>query len=252
MTRLALRARQLPRLARRALVHPRWFVESVRLARLRSEQLRRGPARDAGAPFRTAAPEAVAAATGATREEVEAALRDVWRPPHVDRHPLGGRDLLLDLVGALVRLLRPTTVVEAGVAEGLTTAVALHALTEGGGGGRLYSVDLPPLEADEQFVGRAVPEELRASWELTLGPTRLVLPGLLERVGPVDLFVHDADHTYTAQLEDYRLLWPHLRAGGVLLSDDLASPAFVEFAASVGARPYLVGGLGDIGLLRKT
>lgn len=251
MTRLALRARQLPRLARRALVHPRWFVESVRLARLRSEQLRRGPARGAGAPFRSDVPGAVAAATGASPAEVEAALDGVWRPPREDRHPLGGRDLLLDLVGALIRLLRPTTVVEAGVAEGLTTAVALRALSESGGG-RLYSVDLPPLEADERLVGRAVPAELRPSWELTLGPTRLVLPGLLDRVGPVDLFVHDADHTYTAQLEDYHLLWPYLRTGGVLLSDDLASPAFVEFAAVVGARPYLVGELGDIGLLRKT
>lgn len=250
MTRLALRARQLPRLARRAFLHPRWFVESVRLARLRTEQLRRGPARDAGAPFRAEVPDAVAAATGASPEEVEAALHDVWRPQRAERHALGGRDLLLDLVGALVRLLRPTTVVEAGVAEGLTTAVALRALSETSGG-RLYSVDLPPLEADESFVGRAVPAELRASWTLTLGPTRLVLPTLLERVSPVDLFVHDADHTYTAQLEDYRLLWPHLRSGGVLLSDDLASPAFVEFAASVGARPYLVGDVGDVGLLRK-
>lgn len=250
MSRLALRARQLPRLARRALIHPRWFAESVRLARLRREQLRRGPAREAGEPFRTDVAEAVAAVGAASREDAETALKDVWRPPVRDRDPLGGRDLLLDLVGALIRLLRPRTVVEAGVAQGLTTAVALRALAESSGG-RLYSVDLPPLEAEEGSVGRAVPGELRESWELTLGPTRLVLPRLLPRVAPVDLFVHDADHTYAAQLEDYRLLWPYLRSGGVLVSDDLASPAFVEFAAEVGARPFVVGDVGDIGLLRK-
>ena len=136
----------------------------------------------------------------------------------------------------------------------LATAAALGAMAENGHG-RLYSVDLPPLQPrEEEFVGRAVPTELRDRWDLTFGPSRLVLPQLAERVAPIDVFLHDADHTYPSQMHEYRTVWPHLRAGGVLVSDDVANEAFLDFAADVGARPYLVGrpeSANALGLLRK-
>jgi predicted O-methyltransferase YrrM len=81
-----------------------------------------------------------------------------------------------------------------------------------------------------------------------------VLVPLLHKVEPIDLFIHDANHAYSAQLREYRAAWPYLRPGGVLVSDDVGNPAFVEFAAEVGARPYLVPGSRSesvVGLLRK-
>ena len=81
-----------------------------------------------------------------------------------------------------------------------------------------------------------------------------MLGPLVARVAPLDVFLHDALHTYSSQLREYRTAWPHLRAGGVLISDDVGNPAFVEFAAEVGARPYLVTGPSResaVGLLRK-
>ena len=81
-----------------------------------------------------------------------------------------------------------------------------------------------------------------------------LLPPLLSEVAPIDLFIHDANHAYSAQLREYRSAWPHLRPGGVMVSDDVGNPAFVEFAAEVGAKPYLVPGSRSdsaVGVVRK-
>ena len=65
-------------------------------------------------------------------------------------------------------------------------------------------------------------------------------PGL--PIDPFDLFVHDADHSYAAQLEELRTIWPHLRyPGGVILMDDVGNPAALEFAAKVATDLWLVG-----------
>ncbi|MGH9279341.1 MAG: class I SAM-dependent methyltransferase, partial [Acidimicrobiales bacterium] len=67
-----------------------------------------------------------------------------------------------------------------------------------------------------------------------------LLPALAQDMAPVDLFVHDGDHSYAGQFEEYHNAWPHLAAGGSLVSDDVHTPAFTDFAAEVGARPYLI------------
>jgi len=130
--------------------------------------------------------------------------------------------------------------VETGVARGFTTAVALRAM-EDNGHGHLYSVDLPALQfRSDDVVGHAVPEALTHRWTLRVGPSRSVLPTLVREVSPIDIFLHDADHTYPSQLEEYETAWPQLRSGGVLLSDDVCNVAFIDFARSVGVRPILI------------
>ena len=86
------------------------------------------------------------------------------------------------------------------------------------------------------------PTSWKDRWELELGDSRDLLPALAARVAPIDVFLHDALHTYASQMREYRTVWPHLRPGGVLVSDDVGNPAFVEFARSVGAEPHLVVG----------
>jgi len=206
----------------------------------------------------------VAGVLGITEADYQAVVADLWKPEPPDAGALSdwnARDDLQDLVGAVVRLTQPETVVETGVAMGLTSAVILAALSENGRG-HLHSIDLPALQARaEDFVGRAVPERLRDRWSLELGPSRQLLPGVAERAAPIDLSLHDADHSHEGQLEEYRTVWPHIRTGGVLISDDVRGPAFVEFARDVGADPHLIAEDDDgapsgaprapVGLLRK-
>ena len=121
----------------------------------------------------------------------------------------------------LCRLIEPAVVVETGVAYGVSSAFILRALEENGRG-ILHSVDLPPLRrAAERSWGIAVPEELRDRWRLQRGASGRVLPGLLRETGPVDLFVHDSLHAHRNMRREFEIVWPHLRAGGVILADDV-------------------------------
>ena len=119
------------------------------------------------------------------------------------------------------RLVAPETVIETGVAYGVSAAFMLKALQQNGRG-RLHSVDLPPLRREyERFWGVAVPEDLRQGWRLHRGASRRVLPGLLREAGPVGLFVHDSLHTRRNMRREFDAAWPGLSPGGLLLADDV-------------------------------
>ncbi len=153
-------------------------------------------------------------------------------------------DLLLAQASYCVtRLLRPDIVVETGVAHGITTAFILQGLADNSKG-HLYSIDLPALKPGaEAAIGIAVPERLRPRWTLILGDSRHALPKILRQAGHVDMFLHDSGHYYSLQTREYRLAWPYLRPGGVLLSDDLTTDAFIKFAEMQAVRPIVIAPL---------
>ena len=201
--------------------------------------------------------EAVAAVLEVDPAVYESASTQTWIPTPDPQDPLtvwNARAELLRIVGTITRLMKPDVLVETGVALGFTTATILRAMNENGVG-HVYSLDLPALQYNpDDPVGRAIPEELKDRWTLRLGDSRKTLEPLCSEVGPLDIFIHDALHTYSSQLREYRTAWPHIRSGGLLISDDVNNPAFVEFAESVNARPHLVAGASRsdaIGLLRK-
>jgi predicted O-methyltransferase YrrM len=201
--------------------------------------------------------EAVCAVLEIDRARYEAASRETWIPTADPGDPLSvwnAREELLRMVGTIVELVRPAVMVETGVAQGFTTWTVLQVMA-GAAEGHLYSVDLPALQYDpDDAVGRAVPAQLRDRWTLELGDSRKKLEPLCERVAPLDIFLHDALHTYSSQMREYRTAWPHLRPGGLLISDDVNNPAFVDFARQVDVRPHLVAGPSRsdaVGLLRK-
>ena len=138
-------------------------------------------------------------------------------------------------IWCLTRHLKPTQVVETGVAHGVTSRFVLEALARNGGG-HLSSVDLPPQlhpEIHDQ-IGVAVSDRLRSNWTYIKGSSRRRLPGLLRQIGPIDLFIHDSKHSADNVLFELRLAWASLRPGGALVVDDIdANDGFRVFCSSV-------------------
>jgi Methyltransferase domain len=156
---------------------------------------------------------------------------------------------------AVLRHLQPKVAVETGVANGFSTAFALLAL-ERNGDGHLDSVDLPrevgrDYDPGTFFEGEGkagipagsepgwlIPPVLKERWTLTLGRTQDELPPLLDRLGTVDSFMHDSEHSFECMWFEFNEAWPHLRDGGVLFSDDVNSTeAFPRFAREQGREP---------------
>lgn len=143
-----------------------------------------------------------------------------------------GDSLLAQVCYGVARALRPKAIVETGVCYGVTSAYLLQALHVNGDG-NLDSIDLPPLgQHADAFVGRLVPHVLQYRWRLHRGTSRRLLRPLVERLGAIDLFVHDSLHTYRNMRMEFDVVWPALRPGGVLISDDIeGNVAFRELAA---------------------
>jgi predicted O-methyltransferase YrrM len=153
---------------------------------------------------------------------------------------------------ALVRALRPQTVIETGVHDGLSTALVLHALEENGTG-RLVSIDLPSVDLPTGVPGPGwlVSDEHRGRWTLMTGDTRVWLPRVLQQ-HPVDLFIHDSDHSASHQEFEFRAARSRLSPGGILAGDDPVESLMIRLAVEWGgtavlarvagaAQPYLGG-----------
>jgi len=137
---------------------------------------------------------------------------------------------LMKTVHIVCRLLQPEIVIETGVAKGFTSAGILDAL-EQNGTGDLYSVELPSLYIGyTQQVGEKISERLRKRWHLELGPSALVLPRLLDRLGSVDVFLYDSASSYDNQITELSIILAGMRTGGVVIADLLETDAFVEVA----------------------
>jgi len=120
----------------------------------------------------------------------------------------------------LVRRLRARTVVETGVAHGVTSRFILEALAKNGDG-HLWSIDLPMNRSLKKEIGIAVGGRFPDRWTYIEGSSRRRLPALLPQVGELDLFVHDGLHQeYTVRFEMDRV-WPQLRSGGAIVVDDI-------------------------------
>jgi predicted O-methyltransferase YrrM len=156
---------------------------------------------------------------------------------------------------AVLRRIRPEVMVETGVANGFSTAFSLLAL-QANGAGHLHSIDLPREIGREyepgtfyEGEGRAgipsgsepgwlIPPDLKERWTLILGRSQEELPLLLERLGTIDAFMHDSEHSFDCMWFEFNAAWPALRPGGVLVSDDVNSTeAFGRFAAQEGRDP---------------
>jgi hypothetical protein len=108
--------------------------------------------------------------------------------------------------------------------------------------GQLFSIDAPNLDPlvmlpEGRAPGWLVPQRLGARWHLQLGLSSSLLPPLLETLPPIDVFIHDSEHSYENMSFEYRIAFQHLAAGGILLSDDTSwNSAFSDFVSEHGLR----------------
>lgn len=181
----------------------------------------------------------------AIRERVRHRLAEVQPQSPIAVGQNGG-DGLCSLCYVACRALRPSVIVETGVAHGVTSAYILAAL-ERNAHGHLYSIDRPPLALrSDDFVGACIPDALKAGHTLIRGDARAKLPKVLNALGKVDMFVHDSDHSYGHMKFELGLARRHLRVPGLVVSDDVNyNPAFDEFVSAARPTASLVVGRGD-------
>lgn len=157
----------------------------------------------------------------------------------------------------LIRLLKPSIVVETGVASGVSTSIILKAMSMNKTG-KLYSIDLPASPENDPIVrlppgkspGWILPDELKSMWTFLPGKSSDVLPHLLPKLQKIDVFIHDSLHTYENMLYEYRASWPYIKSGGILMSDDITwNNAFPEFIQE--AKPKKVTEFYAFGMIMK-
>ena len=150
---------------------------------------------------------------------------------------------------ALVRFLRPKHVVETGVSSGVSSAHLLAGLRRNRTG-TLHSIDLPTYQRGRRFSSRdspvalppgrapgwAVPGPLRSRWDLRLGTSESVLPGLVEQLDSIGLFLHDSLHSASHLTFELNTVRPKLSRDAVVLADNTiwTGAAFPRFAKSLG------------------
>jgi len=165
---------------------------------------------------------------------------------------------------ALVRLLEPDHVIETGVSSGVSSAHFLLGVRRNGHG-TVHSIDLPTPQRGERFSSRdsvvalppgrssgwAMPPELRAGWDLRIGPSERVLPHLVDELPSVGLFLHDSQHTPRHLSFELATVRPKLVAGAVVLADNTVwtGGAFPRFARDVGASVVARGRSDLVGLV---
>jgi predicted O-methyltransferase YrrM len=146
---------------------------------------------------------------------------------------------------ALIRVRRPETVIETGVAHGSSSWLILNAMRKNGRG-KLHSIDLPGRDAHHGYnvlaseTGSMVPGELRSRWNLVIGDSTAELSRLLTEVGSLDVFFHDSDHSYEAMRNEFDAVIPRLGPGAALVADDIhKNAAFAEACRVHCLRSYV-------------
>jgi hypothetical protein len=145
-------------------------------------------------------------------------------------------------IWCLTRHLKPKKVVETGVAHGVTSRFVLEALKRNGAG-RLWSIDLPPVERVwREQVGAAVGDRYADRWSYIKGSSRRRLPELLSQLGGIDLFIHDSLHSERNVCFELEQAWAALSPNGALVVDDIdANWGFRSFTQARSQSSFMIG-----------
>lgn len=145
---------------------------------------------------------------------------------------------------AICRKQKPDSVIETGVASGVSSSHILGAL-EANKRGQLYSIDLPAWQKIPS--GWMIPDYLRHRWHLIQGRSSETMAPLLKKVREIDIFFHDSDHSYKNMRREFETAWTHLKIGGLLLSHNIDySDAFPDFFRDHKVDGFTLGDMGGI------
>ena len=125
----------------------------------------------------------------------------------------------------VIRSVKPETVVETGVSDGMSSLMILKAINDNGIG-HLYSIGYPEVGMPRLYgrePGWIIHGDLRAKWTLIYGKTSDKMPPLLEKLRSVDVFLHDSEHSYPNMKFEFSLALKYMHNGSILLSDDVTS-----------------------------
>ncbi|MFG3701492.1 O-methyltransferase [Micromonospora sp. NPDC047620] len=163
------------------------------------------------------------------RRHIESATAGAARRGLADRHVRYARR-----IGwyAIVRATRPQHVVETGVDKGLGSCVLAAALLRNaaeGHPGRVTSLDINP---EAGYLARTAP------WsevvDLVIGDS-IASIAALDR--PVDLFLHDSDHSRAHEKREFEAVEGKLAPGAILLTDNVtATNVLAEHAERTGRK----------------
>ena len=140
----------------------------------------------------------------------------------------------------IVRKLKPKTVLQTGVSNGLSSAFMMLALAKNGSEGTLHVVDMPaifnPVDPNwtrsGQVFGFVIPEGKTSGWmvpdmyrnrfEVLNGDAKVLLPQLVDKLAAVDMFYHDSDHSYNHMAFEFEQAKRKLAPGSVVVADDIS------------------------------
>lgn len=142
---------------------------------------------------------------------------------------------------SIIRILKPTNIIETGVAYGTSSAYILKGLQDNGMG-RLYSVDsvFRPWQSEE-MIGSIIPENLKKNWNLVVGKSSEKLQEIFEELDKIDIFIHDSSHTYKNMMFEFNIAIKNIKKNGMIISDDvLGNDAFYDFTYTNNLKNYVV------------
>jgi predicted O-methyltransferase YrrM len=140
----------------------------------------------------------------------------------------------------IVRRLKPKTILQTGVSNGLSSAFMMLALAKNGMQGTLHVVDVPAIfdPADPNWTrqgavfGFVIPEGKSSGWmvpdiyrdrfEVVVGDAKILLPKLVDRLAAVDMFYHDSDHSYDHMAFEFEQAKRKLAPNSVVVADDIS------------------------------
>jgi predicted O-methyltransferase YrrM len=147
---------------------------------------------------------------------------------------------LVDVFYGLMRALKPTKIIETGVAFGMTSSLIVAALRHNKNG-HLLSIDLPnrgQFRVGDSDTGILVPNAYRDRWELVIADALYELPVRMKDSN-IDIFIHDSKHTCSHMAYEYCLAAMHLLPNGLIISDDISwNSAFTDVMRGLKCRTF--------------